>query len=199
MKKLLIISMALLALVLMQACGGSSTKAQDPSGPVAMADPFENLVQMAEGIIVDGGIAAVGEASSSERSMAKTAAEVDGRGKLAAIFNATVQRVQRKFEEEVGSAGDAEINKAFSNVTKVLTSKVLQGSRNKKTMYYTEKRNNKNVYVAGVVMAVEPKVVNQSIMDAGKNDKKMYERFRASQAYKDLENEMDKYEEQQNQ
>ena len=199
MKRILIISTALLALFLMQACGGGTTKAEDPSGPVAIADPFEGLNQMVEDIINDGGIAALGEAQSAERSMAKTAAEVDGRGKLAAIFNAKVQRVQRKFEEEVGNADDSEINKAFSNVTKVLTSKVLEGSRNKKTMYYTEKRNNKNVYVAGVVMAVEPKVVNQSIMNEMKNNKKMYERFRASQAYKDLENEMEKYEAEQNQ
>lgn len=197
MKRFFIISLALFSLVLMQACGGGGTTKAGPEGPTAIADPFEGLNSMVESIIDDGGVAALGEASSGERSMAKSAAEVDARGKLAAIFNAKVQRVQRKFEEEVGSAGDAEINKAFSNVTKVLTSKLLQGSRNKKTMYYTEEKNGRQVYVAGVVMAIEPKIVNQSIMNEMQNNKKMYERFRSSQAYKDLDKEMGNYEKEQ--
>ena len=45
-----------------------------------------------------------------------------------------------------------------------------------------------------MVLAVTPKTVDQSIMDEMKNHKKVYERFRASQAYKDLDKEMQEYE-----
>jgi hypothetical protein len=199
MKRNLILSLSILMLVLMQACGGGSEKAKDPNMGTAMADPFEELNQMVESIIDGGGVAALGEASSRERSMAKSAAEVDARGKLAQIFNAKVQRVQRKFEEEVGDAEESEINRAFSNVTKILTSQELTGSRNKKTLYTMEQKNGKTVYQAGVVMAIEPKVVNQAIMNEMKENKQLYDRFRASQAYKDLEAEMEKYEAEQNQ
>jgi hypothetical protein len=82
MKRNLILSLSILMLVLMQACGGGSEKAKDPNMGTAMADPFEELNQMVESIIDGGGVAALGEASSRERSMAKSAAEVDARGKL---------------------------------------------------------------------------------------------------------------------
>jgi K+ transporter len=84
-------------------------------------------------------------------------------------------------------------------VTKILTSQELTGSRNKKTLYTMEQKNGKTVYQAGVVMAIEPKVVNQAIMNEMKENKQLYDRFRASQAYKDLEAEMEKYEAEQNQ
>jgi hypothetical protein len=45
-----------------------------------------------------------------------------------------------------------------------------------------------------VLMAIDPATFNQSFMDELQSKPKVYERFRASQAYDDLKNEMEAYE-----
>ena len=50
-------------------------------------------------------------------------------------------------------------------------------------------------YTAYVVYAIDPKVLNQSILDEAKNHRKLYERFRASKAFKELNEEVKKFEE----
>ncbi len=197
-------SIFLLALIasfgfLMISCGGSS-KAPPPAENdfVEVSDPFADLTDMANQIIDEGGIAAVGEGMSKRRDIAKEKARTAAQGKLAEIFNTKVQGVKKRFVEEVGSGDETEINEAFSSVTKTLTSQVLRGAVVKKTKITKNKKTGQ--YMVGTVVAVSPKTINLSIMDElNKNKPQLYQRFRASQAYKELKEEMDTYEKQQNQ
>ena len=68
----------------------------------------------------------------------------------------------------------------------------------KKTQYVQEKVDGKIVYSCYVLMAIEPGTVNQSLMDEMKNkNKKTYERFRASQAFEEMDEAVKDYEAQQ--
>jgi hypothetical protein len=190
--KSLIVALAFMTLLFLQGCGGESkTVKVDNEDYVEVKDPFAELTELANQIIEDGGVAAVGQGTSKRMDIAEEKARTDAQGNLAEIFNTKVQRLKRKFEEEIGSNDDTEINEAFSNVTKTLTSKTLKGAIVKKKKII---KNKKGQYITAVVLAVTPKTVDQSILDEMKNNKKVYERFRASQAYKDLDKEMKDYE-----
>ncbi len=185
---------------LIVACGSSNPKvsATDPGAMEVIEDPFQDLTDMANQIVQSGGVAAVGQGTSARQDLAKKKAVTDAQGQLAEIFNLKVQKLKKSFQEEVGSANDSEINEAFSEVTKTLTSQLLRGAIVKKVKYMRNRETGQ--ITAAAVVAIEPNVVNMSILDEMKTKRpKLYERFRASQAYKELKDEMEQYEKQQNQ
>jgi ribosomal protein S20 len=184
---------------LMISCGGSSkAPPADNDEFQEVSDPFAELTDLANQIIEEGGVAAVGEGMSKRRDIAKEKARTAAQGKLAEIFNTKVQGVKKRFVEEVGSGDETEINEAFSSVTKTLTSQMLKGAIVKKTKITKNKKTGQ--YMVGVVVAITPKTVNTSIMDEmSKSKPQLYQRFRASQAYQELKDEMKEYEKQQNQ
>ncbi len=193
----LLISLFILAAFVMS-CGGSKKVTATDSSMEVVSDPFQDLTDMANQIIQAGGVAAVGQGTSARMDLAKKKAVTDAQGQLAEIFNLKVQKLKKSFQEEVGSANDSEINEAFSTVTKTLTSQLLRGAITKKVKYMKNKETGQ--ITAAAVVAIEPNVINMSILDEMKAKKpKLYERFRASKAYEELKKEMENYEKQQNQ
>ena len=194
-RQLLILTLLAFSLTLFMACGGGSKKMVKNETLEAYEDPFQDLMDMTNGIIDAGGVAAVGQGISLRQDIAKKKAVTDAQGQMAEIFSAKVQKMKKMFVEEIGSAEDSEINEAFTDVTKTLSSTVLKGAITKKVKYMRDKETKQ--FTAGVVVAVEPNKVNMSIFDEMQNKKpKMYERFRASKAYDELKSEMENYEKQ---
>lgn len=190
------------AMGLMVACGGggkATTAAGSGSSMEVFEDPFQELTDMATTIIESGGVAAVGQGVSRRQDLAKKEAVVDAQGQLAGIFNTKVQRLQKSFQEEIGGESDSEINEAFTTVTKTLTSQMIRGAISKKTKYMRDKETGQ--FTCAALVAIEPNKVNMSILDEMEKSapKKLYERFRASQAYDELKKEMADYEKSQNQ
>ncbi|MBD3224022.1 MAG: hypothetical protein GF313_04795 [Caldithrix sp.] len=197
MKRQLFVSLlAVFTLALLMACGGGKKMSSGSGGPEVFEDPFQDLTNQTNQIIDGGGVAAVGQGTSKRQDLAKKKAETDAKGQLAEIFNSKVQRMNKSFQEEIGSADDTEINEAFTTVTKTLSSQVLKGAITKKVKYMRDPETGQ--FTAAALVAIEPNKVNMSILDElQKKDKKLYERFRASQAYEELKNEMQDYEKQQ--
>jgi len=193
---LLLISAAMM-LGLIVACGGGGEAVVNPAKDmIVYEDPFQDLQDMSAAIIDAGGISAVGQSESARQDLAQKKAVTDAQGQLAEIFNTQVNRMKKMFQEEIGSAEDSEINEAFTTVTKVLTSTMLQGAITKKTKYLKDPKSGK--FTAGCLVAIEPDKVNMSILDEVKKGKpKLYERFRASQAYDELDTAMEKYKKEQ--
>lgn len=190
--RLHLLGLIVLAFALLLACGGSKEMAV-PSNLETYADPFQDMTDMSLAIIEAGGVAAVGQGTSVRQDLAQQKAVTAAKGNLAEIFNTKVQRMNKQFQEEIGSENDAEINEAFTTVTKTLTSQVLQGAVTKKSKFFRDKDTGQ--FSCGAVVAIEPDKVNTSILDElQKKDKKLYERFRASQAYEELKREMEEYE-----
>ena len=194
-RQLLVLFVLALSLTMFMACGGGSKKMVKSDTMEAYEDPFQDLQDMTNGIIEGGGVAAVGQGISKRQDLAKKKAVTDAQGQMAEIFSTKVQKMKKMFVEEIGSADDSEINEAFTDVTKTLSSTVLKGAITKKVKYMRDKETKQ--FTAGVVVAVEPNKVNMSIFDEMQNKKpKMYERFRASKAYDELKSEMENYEKQ---
>ena len=174
-------------------CGGGMTITADPFTEVENAFEAEKNT-----ILSAGGVADIGIGRSPRRDIAKEKAKVNGQKNLAQIFENKVQNLTKSFIEELGEDTDVEINEAFSSATKSISSKVLNGVISKKTQYVQEKVDGKIVYSCYVLMAIEPGTVNQSLMDEmGNKNKKTYERFRASQAFEEMDGAMKDYEAQQ--
>lgn len=197
MKKYLLLAFVFVfALSMFTACGGGKKTIKPLTTDEVFADPFQDMVDAANAIIDGGGVASVGEGISKRKDLAKKKAVTDAQGQLAEIFNTKVQKMKKSFQEEIGSADDSEINEAFTTVTKTLTSTMLQGAITK-TVKYTKNKETGQLTAAALV-AIEPNKVNMSIFDEMKKSKpKLYERFRASQAYDELNKEMKDYEKQQ--
>ena len=174
-------------------CGGGMTITADPFTEV------ENEFEAAKNIILSGGgVADIGIGRSPRRDIAKEKAKINGQKNLAQIFENKVENLTKSFMEELGEDVDVEINEAFSTATKSVTSKVLNGVISKKTKYVQEKVDGRTVYSCYVLMAIEPGTVNQSLMDEMQvKNKKTYERFRASQAFDEMDDAMKDYEAQQ--
>ncbi len=201
MKRFMFLVLALfIASALIISCGSSNPKvsASNPNAMEVIEDPFQDLTDLSNKIIESGGVAAVGQGTSMRQDLAKKKAVTDAMGNLAQVFNTKVQRLNKSFQEEIGSTNDSEINEAFSSVTKTLTSQLLRGAVTKKVKFMRNKETGQ--ITAAAVVAIDPKTLNQSILDELQNKKpQLYQRFRATKAYEELKNEMQEYEKQQNQ
>ncbi|APF18510.1 hypothetical protein [Caldithrix abyssi] len=199
MKRFMFFALILvIASALMISCGSSNPKvaASDPGAMEVIEDPFQDLTDLANKIIESGGVAAVGQGTSARQDLAKKKAVTDAMGNLAQVFNTKVQRLNKSFQEEIGSANDSEINEAFTTVTKTLTSQLLRGAVTKKVKFLRNKETGQ--ITAAAVVAIDPKTLNQSILDELQNKKpQLYQRFRATKAYEELKKEMEDYEKQQ--
>lgn len=182
MKKLTMLILAGFMMSLMVGCGGSEATSK--------SSPYNELMKIAQTMRKAGAIADVGQGQSKREDLAREKAQTDGRAKLAIGMEAKVQVLQKKFVEEIGSNEDTEINEAFSSVTKTMASTVLQGAFPEEERM-TEKDGIITIYT---IMAIDPATFNKSFTDEMKSKPKVYERFRASQAYDDLKTEMDAYE-----
>ena len=178
------------ALVLFLTSCGSSRKIDDGGEWDEVSDPFKEMTIVANNIIEAGGVAAVGEGRSTRRDIAKEKAVASAELKLAGIFGRKVEGLKKNFQEEVGQGQESEVNELFSVVSKTTINQALTGAVEKD---YKILQNNDGEYMYGIVLAITPKTANMSILDEMKAKKpQLYQRFRASEAFKELEKEMAK-------
>ena len=95
----------------------------------------------------------------------------------------------KDFQEELGEDFDTEFNEAFSSATKTATDKSLKGTVAREQEFMEVKLENGQAgYKCYVVVAVDLNMLTQSFEDELKNkNKKLYERFRASEAFNELD------------
>lgn len=168
-------------------------------GPKPNPDKHDKIYEFLEKMVIDcvegGGVADIGFATSRQRDIALNEAKREARTQLAQIYETSVQSLGKKFSEEVGSGFESEINEMFSEVSKQLTKTTLKLSRPLKTKSVLDKFAEGTMYNYYVVMGIEPNKLNEQLFTGlEKKNKKMYERFRASKAYEELDKEMEEYE-----
>ena len=124
-------------------------------------------------------------ATSTDMQLAKDKAIADARGEISKQTAAHVKTLEKKFTEEVGGVENAEVNQHFLTVIKIVSNTTLIGSK------VTESKvcNENNGYRAYVLVDYPIGAANKALVEQIKKDKMLYERFRASQGYKELEQE----------
>ena len=150
---------------------------------------FDYMQEQVAKITEKGGMAAVGISDSANTQLAITKAKVEARKNLAQAVQVKVENLEKAFIEEVGESSTSEINELFSSATKQITAQTLQGTAPIIQKYET----NDGVTTAYILMVLKPEIVDASLKNS--NAKHLYERFRASKAFEELDKEIKEFEE----
>ena len=153
--------------------------------------PFEIIQEKANAITSAGGLAAVGIGSSRTVHLALDRAKTRGRTELAHIMETKVDSLKKDFSEEIGSAGGSELNELFSSASKQVAHQMLKGCVPKDVKYDVTGSS----YTGYALMVVDPKVIADAFPEKANSARHLYTRFRASQAFAELDAEVKKFEE----
>lgn len=118
---------------------------------------------------------------------AKTAAQTD----LSQQMAMKLANLTKQFQEEVGEGEDSQLLQQFSSATKVVTDQTLHGARLDEQEILPEG----DIYRAYVLMSLPIGAANQMLMEQLKSNQALYTRFRATQAFEDLDKELRAYRE----
>lgn len=134
---------------------------------------------------------AVNTQTSQDMQLAINKATADARAEIARQVEVKVNGLQKRFMEETGTGDNAQLLAMFTEATKTVVSVALTGSRVAKQR--TAKEG--NGWRAYVLVEYPIGAASQALQQQLRNREEMYTRFRASQAYKELDDEVQKYEE----
>lgn len=133
---------------------------------------------------------AVGTAASKDPQEALNLAKDDARADFARMLETRINSMFKRFHEEIGVGEDSEILTQASDVSKSVTSKVLSSLRVAKTKSIKE-----GMIFQAYVMEMPKAAANATLINAIKKQENMHTRFRGSQGFQELEDEVEKYEE----
>lgn len=130
-------------------------------------------------------------ATSQDLQLAIDKAITSARAEIGRQTEVRVKALQKRFDEEVGIGDDAQLLQQFTAATKTVVSTSLSGSRVSKQ---TQVKDG-NLWRAYVLVEYPIGAANEAFMQQIKKNNQMYTRFRASETFKELEEEVKKYEE----
>lgn len=132
-----------------------------------------------------------GTATSPDLQTAMDNAVLSARQDLASQMTARIQSVTKRFTEQGGTGQDAAILQQFENTVKATVSEEIVGSRTRQQ----DTKPEGTLYRVFVLVEMPFGKAAEALMTKVKANQAMYTRFRASQAFADLEAEVNKYEE----
>ncbi len=178
-RKVALVTVLIIAFVFLGCSGGMKV----------IKSPHSDLQLKANELVRNGGLAVVGTGISSREDLARKQAQNDGRTLLSNALETKVKGYEKQFQEEIGTAGDAEINEAFQAVSEQLTKSILVGVLPTEEVI-TMKDGKYTIYT---IMAIDPKIFIQSFQDQMKEQKAAYTRYRQSQMHKEMEQKLEDY------
>jgi hypothetical protein len=183
MRTMILAALLVVTAVLLVGCGGgpqtmqTTTTGDIPSWyPNAPQDPLY--------------LRSANSAVSQDLQVAVDKASTGARAELGRMLETKVNTMQKRFEEETGAGQDAQLLQQFTQATKLVVSTTMNGSKMKdqKTV------KDGTMWRAYVMMELPIGVANETLLQEIKKNKDLYTKFRASEAYKELDNEVQKYE-----
>lgn len=129
-------------------------------------------------------------AVSRDLQMAINKAETEGRNGIAQQLEVKYGALNKRFAEEVGRDGGSQLLDQYTQVYKSTVSQVLFGSRTRQQVLRTEG----SVYRAFVLMELPLGEMSKKLMDQIRAQEQLYTRFRATEAFKELDAEIERYE-----
>jgi len=152
---------------------------------------YNQMQRKAARINSSKGLAAVGVGKSKDLALAQKMATSRGRMEMAAILQARVNSLAKDFQEQIGPAESAEFNTLFSTAGKQITAQTIQGVAPKEIVNETKG----DLITVYALMWQNPKVIKEYFANQKNTSAALYERFRASQAFKELDKDIQQYEE----
>ncbi len=127
-------------------------------------------------------------ATSRDLQISLDKAKQDARLYVAEQIESHIQGLIKKFDEEVGRTEDSELLQQYTKVSKNVVDQTLIGSRVNKSKVKKEGE----MYRAFVLMEVPLGKAREDLLRQLKGNDHLYTRFRASQSFKDLDEEIEK-------
>lgn len=128
--------------------------------------------------------------SSSNMQYAIDKASSLARDQIANTIGTKVMSMFKRFREEVGEGETPEFMTMTTNVSKQVVSEVISGTE----VVKKEVSQKGNVFHAYVLMRMPIGEANSALMARIKANQNLYTRYRASQAFKELNDDVEKYE-----
>jgi hypothetical protein len=128
-------------------------------------------------------------AVSRDVQVAIDKAQADGRLALAQQLEVKYAALNKRFTEEVGREGSQLLDQ-YTQAYKAVVSQVLYGSRSRQQTLRTEG----DVYRAVVLMELPVGEMSKRLLDQLRTQEQLYTRFRASEVFKELDAEVQRYE-----
>ena len=129
--------------------------------------------------------------TSQDLQLAIDKAATNGRGEIGRQVETKINGLQKKFDEETGVGKDAQLLQMFTQATKTIVSTSLSGSRVIKQSTVKDGDN----WRAYVLVQYPIGAASQALKEQIQKNEQMYTRFRASETFKELDEETKKYDE----
>lgn len=162
-------------------CGGSRSMQSADTGDIP--DWFTNVPQDPNFLY------AANTQASQDLQLAIDKAVTGARSEVGRQLEVKLEGLQKKFSEETGTGNDAQLLQMFTQAEKTVVSTTLNGSRVK----YQKQVKDGQLWRAYVLVEYPIGAANTALMQQIKNNDQMYTRFRASESFKELQGEVDKY------
>ena len=179
-------------LITLVGCGGKAV-APEPTNPNPLNLPEWFMNPPTE----PGFLFSTAEATSRSLQMSVNKAKQTARADLAQQIEAKVKSMVKQFTEEVGLGEDSEFLTQTTDVSKSIASTTLRGTKVRKVD--TRPRSGGTQFQTYLLMELNLETTNSGILDGIKKEQNLYTRFRASQGFAELEEEVEKYEDFKNQ
>jgi hypothetical protein len=131
-------------------------------------------------------------AKSSDMQLAIDKATADARSQVAQAVKVRVDDDTKTMKQEAGQQDSMDVTKFFSEASELIASETLSGS----TVDKQETFKDGGIYSSFVRVKYNKSGVDASLVQKVKDDQEMYARFRAQQAFKDLQDSVDKMKQQ---
>ena len=172
----------LMIVLLIAGCGGSKEVTPAPASDVPdwyMNPPSDpNFLFAAK------------SAPSADMQLSIEKATAEARADISRQMEVRVQSLVKKFDEEVGTGNDTQLLSQFTSASKQVTSNVLNGSKVKTQKVMREG----SLYRAYILMQLPIGAAADQLLQSMKKNDKTYTRFRATETFKELDDEAKKYE-----
>lgn len=172
---------ALVAMVIV-GCGGSEPLQKTDAGDVpewySMPPADPNYLY------------SVNTATSKDMQIATDKATQAARAELGRQMDVKINGLQKRFTEETGIGDDAQLLDQFTQASKTVVSTSLSGSKEKQKKIVKDGNN----WRAYVLMELPLGAAQEALREQIKKNEQLYTKFRASQTYKELDDEVQKYE-----
>ena len=129
-------------------------------------------------------------ATSQDMQMAIDKAKTAAQAQLAQQMETRLENLTKNFQEETGLAVGSQLLSEFTNATKTVAQQTLVGARIKEQKMVQDK----GVYRSYVLMSLPLGEANQVLINQVKTNQELYTRFRSTQAFEELEKEINKLE-----
>lgn len=182
MRSISIIIFSIILCVLYLGCAGSKSLTDVSTGRVPMW--YQNPPTDEDNFF------GVNTQTSVDMQTSFDKAKHGARQEIARQIRTQVDGLEKDFMEEVGGGDNNQILQQFNAASKQVVSTALSGSK----VIKQEVIKHDGKFRAYVLMSYPIGASNKALMEQIKNNEAMYTRFRSSKVFKELEEEIEKYE-----